>query len=520
MSSVRSVLQAARSDRRLLVVATVVASLEVAVRLGLGTLLDPHFGTLWVLLAVLLTPPVITVFGLAAVSSSAREMVVDADDWTEAGFAPQNWSLAGLLGRRAALAAVAVVGHGFAVGGGFVGFLLVDTPVRFALYWGGYGEVFTFNVLTYSPFVGIGLGTIVAWTIPAIAVVEIGNGTAVTAAVRTALTAAISVPRSVGTAVLGHFAFLVGVVGVAFVAVSTTDRIGSSGLEIGGIGVAVLFVLGGLTLAVGAGAWLATSVAFIADRFAGPSADGRLERSVPVVRLLLVVLVVTALVGTAGAVRTNEVRPMDASPDPLPDDPDGIYATAFANTDRTSHEYRWLNETNPDADPIYEFRIDRADRQLTTSFEGVDGYFSTGTFSQGQPAPLPGYAMMTSEVVPRLGEPSPDADNWTVVDERDAELTLELSDPVDVADAFGGIDLEDQTNDPEVHDSRARVIVDTERATLSRGELRLNVSDPALGDGGYDAHTVFEYEIGTDVDRPDKLGSPSMGERLWRLLAY
>ncbi|MCW8172561.1 hypothetical protein D8S78_10075 [Natrialba swarupiae] len=106
-------------------------------------------------------------------------------------------------------------------------------------------------------------------------------------------------------------------------------------------------------------------------------------------RLAIVVLLVTALVATAGAVRMNEIRPIDTEPEPLSGDPDELYATAHDNTERSSHEYRWLNGSAEDEEVMYELRIDREERQLSTSFEGIEMYFESGMYYYGEPAPCP-----------------------------------------------------------------------------------------------------------------------------------
>ncbi|MCW8172562.1 hypothetical protein D8S78_10080 [Natrialba swarupiae] len=94
-----------------------------------------------------------------------------------------------IAGRLAALAALATVGHWIAIVVGTALFLVVDTPIRFVLYWVGYGDLFTFTVVTFGPFAGIGIGALVAWIVPGIAVAEIGRGVRVTDAFRTAMAA-------------------------------------------------------------------------------------------------------------------------------------------------------------------------------------------------------------------------------------------------------------------------------------------------------------------------------------------
>ncbi|TYL37771.1 hypothetical protein CV102_15645 [Natronococcus pandeyae] len=85
--------------------------------------------------------------------------------------------------------------------------------------------------------------------------------------------------------------------------------------------------------------------------------------------------------------------------------------------------------------------------------------------------------MITEDGVPRLAEPSPETEGWTVASRTDGRITLDSTDTGAVCVATTGGDLEDDTEDLEIHEARARMTVDTEEKPLSHGELRMNVSD-------------------------------------------
>ncbi|MWV39361.1 hypothetical protein [Natrialba sp. INN-245] len=527
MSSFRAVLSRTTSNRRLVAVTALVAALEGGVRIALVDFLDLYFGDVWLAGAVVLWPPVFAVFGLAAVSSTARDAITGKKARAEDDVAGRGWD-GEIAGRLAALAALATVGHWVAVVLGTVLFLVVDTPIRFVLYWAGHGDLFTFTVVTFGPFAGIGVGMLVAWTLPGIAVAEIGRGVRVTDAFRTAIAAPWSGPRSLATATAWTLAF-VGFTAGAFVVIDRVVRwFEDAPLTVGPVDAEIVPIALGLSILVAGGAvWLAGALGLVLDRFADsslpsrPSSRNTASRSVPVARLAIVVLLVTSLVVAAGAIRANEIRPVDTDPEPLPDDPDELYATAHDNTDRSNHAFRWLNASAPDEEVIYEFRIDRENRHISTSLDGFDTYHTNALMHSGRPAPLPGYAMMTEEDrLPRLGEPSPEAQNWTVVAEDDDEITLEVTDPNEVHVAIQDRSLEESYDDPEVHEAWARMTVDGDRKTFSRGELRMNVTDRGEPGDEYDTHLAYEYETDVSVDRPDELGSPGFGEWFWRVFAY
>ncbi|THE66030.1 hypothetical protein D8Y22_03655 [Salinadaptatus halalkaliphilus] len=554
MLALRQLSRSVVATDRLLAVAIVVTLLEGLVRLGLALALEPYFGDIWLSIAVVAWPPVVAVIGLTAIVSTTR---TGDDD------RPREWGehVAAFARKLPALTAIATVGHWVTVVVGAAVFLVIDTPLRYTLYWLGYDGLFTFHVAVYGTFVGIAVGTLLTWVVPGIAVVRVGGGERARTAAVAAITAPVARPRSVATLIGATLAFVGLAAGVTLAVARAVRWIDAAGLADGPV-LAVSLAVGGLVLVFAGGYWLAWTIVFVGDRFgtrASKSSNGTKDarwahggdhgrRSVPVARLALACLLVTALVGTAGAVRTNEIRPVDSSPEPLPDDPDELYATALENTDRTSHEFRWYQPAENGDELAYEFELDREDRRLWVSLEGLDQYYTTGVFYNGHRAPLPGYVLMTEEGIPRLGEPSRDAEGWTVASEDDGELTLEMTDPHAVYNAQTGQDLEDLVDDPEVHESRLRMTVDTDTGTLAGGEYRLHVSEsdgvsdesdfedvgdddrtadgpdatatPDDGDDAYDVYHVYEYETGSEVDRPDELGSAGVGEWFWRLFVY
>ncbi len=67
----------------------------------------------------------------------------------------------------------------------------------------------------------------------------------------------------------------------------------------------------------------------------------------------------------------------------------------------------------------------------------------------------------------------------------------------------------------------ARMTIDTERNTLSEGEVRLNATKYEDGEATvYDRHQTYEYDVDVEAERPSEFGTPRPGELLWRLFAY
>ncbi|ELY74442.1 hypothetical protein [Natrinema pallidum] len=558
MSSLRDALRVTVRSERLGTAVVIVSVLETLVRVGLAIAISPLVGVLW--------PPLIAVVGLATVVPVVRNAMEDGDETPEQSIAVRS--------RLPSLVGVAVGGHALAVTAGAALFLLVDTPIRYGLYWAGRGDLLTSTVIVITPLIGVTIGTLVMWAIPAIAVVRVADGASWMQGLRTALVTTVTRPRAIGRAVCRQLVF----VAVFNVAVGVGTRIGSelganpqsdpiyyvphSGfieymyaplalVSEGSIGIYPI-ALGGLVVVFGSALWLALSLALTVGfvPISGESSGASIPTKRAVARLALAILLGTALVGAAGAVRMGEVRPMDTSPEPLPDDPDALYATAWENTDRASHEYRvtYLNGDNEVTHDTMR-RIDRDDRQfvLKTNPRGeLTGdkrtwYASTGlVFSPGsidmEEATLgtrgvgdgqfgrikqfPGYPGW-EEGDFRFGEPPADATGWTIVNESDETVTLEMTDPKAVSAVLSSSNDWIESQDVDIRDSWARMTIDTERNTLSEGEVLLNATKYEDGEATvHDRHLTYEYDVDIEAERPSKLGTPRPGELLWRLFAY
>ncbi|MEY7847609.1 hypothetical protein AB7C87_00175 [Natrarchaeobius sp. A-rgal3] len=538
MSALSGTLRPTMPDDRVFAAAAVVALLEGIVRLVLPVISAPLIDGSWPwppLLAIL-WPPVIAVFGLAFVAPIARETRTEIVD-------EQGEGVALVQRRLPAFASLAVVGHAVAVVGGIALFLLVDTPVRYALYATGTSDPLPLALVVYAPIFAIALGTIVAWALPAAVFVRVVRGDGIVEGTRTVIATAVTAPRAFAPLVARQVG-LVAVLGVLAVGLLWwLDATARSDLEFGSIDGTVLpLAVVGLAIVFVTAAFLSASLAAAVDRFGSGHARSSAESAwsgppaVPIVRLALVLLVLTALVAAAGAVRMDEVRPVDAEPEPLPDDPDELYATAYDNTDRSDHEYThgFMDPEDGTMEQAHRVRIDRTDRQVVSYVGESDepsGYYTNGRFYENTVFPgypdedgmvAPGYTALMQDGTPKAGEPSPDAENWTVIEERDDEIVLELTDPEDVFFAMTGSDLEQFGDEAEVHDSWGRMTVDTDRNTLVGGEFRFNVTstDDSAANSEYDVHGVVEYEVDIDVERPDEVGSPTTGELYWRLVAY
>ncbi|WP_440769688.1 hypothetical protein [Natronorubrum sp. DTA28] len=522
MTPLRNALRVTGSSDRLFATAIVVVLLETVVRFALAVTVSPVAGVLW--------PPVVAVVGLASVGPTVRDRLVDGSDGT-------TTSDGTVGGRLPSLVVVALGGHALAVAGGVALFLLVDTPVRYGLYWLGRGDLLSPLVIQLSPFVGVTVGTLLAWIVPAIAVVRVVDGATGVEALREALVEAVTQPRAVGGLVVVQlvlavvFEVAVGLASWASVGFDSGPQHGfidhlfvPLAVVVGGTVPTFSIALGGLVWVLGGTIWFALVFVLTVDRFSrprGPSPERKSqETTVSVTRLAILVLLLTALVATAGAVRMGEVRPMDTSPDPLPDDPDELYATAFENTDRSSHEYRYYIDDDQSGEPdehVLTVRIDREDRQHVAVSELARVYRSTATIEMEGTS---GYPHAENREY-KTGEPAAAITNWTIREERDDEIVLELTDPDDVFYALTGNELSDRFDDPKVVESRGSVTVDADRKTISSGEFRLNVTDGAPdSEQRYDTHVAFEYDVDIDVERPAELGEPSVSERLWKLFAY
>ncbi|MFC5366527.1 hypothetical protein [Salinirubrum litoreum] len=501
-------------DGRLLAVAWLCAVLELGLRALLSWLVSP------VLFVV--TPPVVAVAGLAVLARSRSN--TDEPD-----------TLPRLL---ASVAGLTVGGHAVAllVGSGL--FLLVDTPIRVGLYALDYGDLLTPVVVALSPLVGVGIGTVLAWVVPARAVLARLGGRSGVESCRTALRTLLTDPRGVGRLAGVHLLGVVGLVGAVVAGGWLGSLVESRNALPVFLGVAVAGVLAVTALFVG------LAVAHRTGRdvpASSPVPAGRL-RVVGVVLLLVV-----AAVAGAGAVRVTDTRPTDTAAAPLPDDPQGAYHTALVNTERADHRYRVAVDPDSDEPFVFVRWIDRTDRQYRAEprrrATGTPMYADSGTespplrgfdlFSLGGRTvgpddrtvrASPGYARWSAEYSllsdGGFSPPSPDATGWQVTARTDETLVLELTDPTAVLDAAYARDSPPVTN---VTESRITVRIDRERRVVERAEYRFageivdETDDETLS---FDAHVVHEFETGIDVERPPAVGARSAGEWLWTLFAY
>lgn len=530
MSRSRNSIGALLASDRLVAAAAVVALAEALLRLGLAIRIDP--------LAVVLWPPFVAVTGLAWAVPSVRTVLIDA-----ATDAATPTGTDRFLDRLPSLAAVAVGGHALAVALGTTLFLLVDTAVRYLLYLTGYGDLLGFEIIALTPLFGVTAGTFVAWIVPAIAVVRVADGASASHGLRDAVVASIRTPRRLERPFLCHYGFVCPVLVALFVVGSRTKPAQWSMSLFGSNALVVTFAVVGLLAVFGAALWLALSLVLTLERdeSTGDRSSARGLSTVSLERFAVGVLVLSTLVVGVGVVRVGEIRPMDTSPEPLPDDPDELYATAFENTQRASHEYRYFDYTKG-TEPTQVVRVDREDRRIVLTSDGdVTRYGSMGTMTptsvrlgdedlvslgtvdaqSSSAAVVPGYPYFEGRAKMH-GEPSETVDGWTVRERTDDEIVLELDDPDDVYAAMTGHRLEALAGDLEIHESWARATVDAERGTLSTVEFRLEMTQTTSSETEreHETHVAYEYEPDVDAERPDELGDPGPGEWLWKLFAY
>lgn len=393
-------------------------------------------------------------------------------------------------------------------------FLVVDTPVRYLLYRFGAGP-FSYETVVFVGFGGVAAGTVICWGLLAAGVVRASRGDSIRASLRYGVSDPVARPRSAAVTIGVHG--LVVVAGVVLLAVARRTRLDSR-WEL------ALFALGSVPLLLLAGTLLVVHQYARADR---PLIDPPSGRR-PIVRIALAAVLVTSLVGVAGAVRVTETRPIDAAPEPLPDDPADAYATALENTDRRSVSIT-VDRHHADASNtgITEWRQDRETRRqllLNTASDGEDSivYDSAGTrippvylFAGDELAyPTvagPGYwkyldddnAMTVAQLFP-----SSTLGDWTTVETTDDERVVEATEELREVDG----------------EVRVRVTIDTEEGVVTDGEYRRIVNESAVDDSDElnvdDRHTEYDVETGVSVDRPSELGSPTPAEWAWKLLAY
>lgn len=514
MSALRSALHATLNSPRLLAVAAAIAIAlgETTSRIGLALLGHPALAVLF--------PPVFAVVGFGLAAPTVRAALPD-DVPTPRDDAPPPTTLV----------AAAVLGHLAALALGTAGFLLLDTPIRAVLYWLGYGDALGIPVQVGGGILGVVVGTLLAWTLPGVAVGRLIGGASPLRAAESALVAPVRAPRRVAGALGAHLAFG-GLLGLSVVTAAGAARSTGSG-------VVALAVGGGLAALVSAFALALLAARYVAGGVAAPD-----HRPTPR-RLALVALLLTGLVVGAGGVRTTERRPT-AEPAALPDDPDGAYATALSNTRRADHRYRVaVHDDDGNGEPfVVERALDRTDRQYRQralgEAQGSDLYAGAGTGSppirafdrvalgrrtvgdERSVRASPDYLYWTDgyrwDGEGGLQPPARTVEGWTVVDRSDDRLVLELVGARPVFEATQGSAPDRVTN---VSAARIRTTIDRGSRTVERIEVRFDATVTA----GETTDRIrlridHEFTVGVDVERPAALGAPRPGELVWKLLVY
>ena len=515
----RPPLRTALDSGWLLQVAFVIALVEVALRLALGSIVHPFL--------YLLTPPVAAVLGFGYVAPGVRTRML-GDRRRYAVDAPD-----GVLVR---LLAVAVVGHAVAVVAGVAAFVLLDTPLQAALSWRGVGLDSRQPLAALAwPVVGVAAGTALAWTLPALVATAVSEGLSL----RRAVVSILDVDRRPVAALAGLHLLGVGAV-VTAVALAYPVALVARSLRL------FLALAGGLTvllvtvpLALAAFGHLGVG----RELLSGESATGTGERptpDVPVGRLAVVAVLVVSLVTLAGAVRMAELRPMDHPSDALGESPDEMYATALENTLSGSYMAEWVTESGTDAETRLTWQVDREDRQLTWELPGAVGYISTGAQSapsvsraeyllrealvddadaatERRAHTPPNYARWARNPADRIVlDPPPELSGLERVSTAGDEITLELTDHRRV------LALVAPTADPgrldSVETARVRAVIDRESRRLV--EITVQFEGMLGTDDRIDADERYTFEYGTDIERPDGTGSAGVEAHVWRLLLY
>lgn len=378
----------------------------------------------------------------------------------------------------------------------------------------------------------------VAWVVPARAVRARLTGRTGVESCRIAFRTLVADPRHAGRLAGFHLLAVVGLVCAVVAGGWLGSLTDARNMLLFFIGVAVAGVLG--VTALFAGLAVVHSVGRTVPA-SSPVPAGRLR--VGGVVLLLVV----AAVGGAGAVRVTDTRPTDTTAAPLPDEPQSAYHTALVNTERADHRYRVAVEPDSDEPYVVVRWMDRTDRQYRAEprqrATGTPIYLDSGTesppLSGGEVVSLgsrtvgpdertvraaPGYVRWSAEYNlssdGRFYPPSPDVSGWQVTDRDSETLVLELTDSEAVLDAGFGRDYPAAAN---VTESRITVRIDRERRVVERAEYRFSGTikeETADGTFPLDAHVVYEFETGIDVERPPAVGPRSPGEWVWTLFAY
>lgn len=362
-----------------LVLAVVVA--ETALRLALGVT-EP--------LAIVLCPPIVAVPLLGAAAPAIRAVVCDPE------VAP-DWHLAAHLravGPR--LFVAAVLGHIVAVALGAALFILIDTPVRFAVY--ALGGSVPSVIVVFTPLVGVVLVGEVVVTIASVV----------------SLVYTIGIPLVVFLLVVGGLFLLASVFVAPFCYAAVVALVDCT----------------------------TTGVTGTDD---GLSSSPR----IPVRRAVAACVIVLALVAGASAVWVTETRPMPNATTPLPSDPTAAYATAVSNTVASNNRIEY-HLSNGNGNPSDTTRVlDRTDRRFRTSYRtknenntryadaGVgylgDHSFALGTRRIGRHTVWvkPGYWTICRNYNPTgsFGIPKPNTGTWKVISRGNGTETLELDGP-------------------------------------------------------------------------------------------
>jgi len=497
---------------------------EVALRTVVWWVLGPA--------ATLLVPPILAVVGLGAlVPRLERALNEDTSDGD-----PDSPSSP----RPSALGIVAVLGHAFALLVGLGTFVLVDTPVSALLYWIGITDgPFPVKHLLVSPLIA-SVAIVAAWVVPATAAVQVARGNAVVTASVTALRGAFYRPRQLASSAALYGLCVPGAAVLAGVGLVLTAGLGLPDPLLF-LGSAVLLAIGGVfplayltahTVARTRSAPGTTSP-LIGDRWPGTG------------RLVVGILVLTCLVTTAGVVRVAEHRPVDTTAEPLPDDPDALYATARENTFDTDHELRVSVYGNGSEPFIREYRVDRSDRQFTSHSQGQAAsppvYATTGfgapprrgglddvgfracsldsSYRARQPGPsyfvwMDGYSWDDNEP---LSPPAAAFDGWTVTNRTEQRIVLELT----AAETVANASVQGRSNVTQATEAQLRAVIDRERGTLDVVDLRFNGTIQQAGSTRrVDIDARQEFAVDVDVERPTGVGGYTLDEMFWRLMVY
>jgi hypothetical protein len=510
--TLRNALHVALNRSRVFALAAAALLAETAARLALAAV-HP-------VLSVVL-PPVLAVPVLGAAAPTVRAAL-------ETPAAPPQWTVTGTLRDRGPrLLAVAVGGHLAALAVGVAAFLLVDTPLRAAVYATG-GSLSPTTVLV-APLAGAAAGALLAWATLAPAVERVVAGETLRAAAAAPLRA-LADRRRTARAVALHLACVLaagGLVGaLASGQYATRSAADAAFLATVAAGAGTLVLLGAFAYP------LHVTLA---------AADPVTSRSVPRRRLALAALLVAGLVAGASAVRVTEARPGTAAAAPLPADATDAYAAALDNTGAADH--RVVATERRDGERVVSTTVvERSARQFRASLRRGDrtavGYADSGVaygfrgfspaFSLGSvPAAgdtasaLPGYWQAGDDYAVTeggnalYGLPAARTGSWATVERADGTRTLELTGAAAVFEALQG----STTERVSAETARIRMRVDADRGVVLGGRARLNAT---AGGTRLVRNVTYAVETGGDVDarRPAALGSRSLGEWAWDVFAY